>query len=524
VTDTQSARFVADAIQHAVGSNGLPAVPHVAAHLGRFAQGDSAGIGEIARSLSDAQLRGESRIPDSLLVTPAIREAVANVITALSPAQRRLLLFAAIAVSDRADVLVEASGVDVGTLLDWHKPDVAIKAGRFSLRDKRVAAVVVAETNPIDLLNAHRALSKAFSAHGGPEYAAWHQFRGSRRGDPIPARALLDYARECLRAGNTLAAQTIAESIARQGLGNVGAHAEIVAASAALWGGFIGDAGEAARRAQRAGDEETTLAAQNIQDLIEDLHTPPSSPGQLLDRVVEQKTKFGEFAVSIADKSLFRIFAEADQLWYSARDEVDAAWARYVMTRPVIAQDWPWDPQSIALTPLAQAFECLVMITVQAQGVDPGAARTTLESALARLPLGVTFFGTVSSFVRELVEPEDAQVITASFEATAVEAPIARYFDETVVIGPRSTAAVQGMEDGPEFEPQLRSLSELTAREREVVELAKTGMSTAAIGEQLGISPRTVEIHLLRVYRKLGVRSRGELVALVLTPVSRRKP
>lgn len=53
----------------------------------------------------------------------------------------------------------------------------------------------------------------------------------------------------------------------------------------------------------------------------------------------------------------------------------------------------------------------------------------------------------------------------------------------------------------------------LTARERDVATLAAAGLSSRAIAERLVLSVRTVDNHLERVYRKLGVRSRGELSA-----------
>jgi DNA-binding CsgD family transcriptional regulator len=51
----------------------------------------------------------------------------------------------------------------------------------------------------------------------------------------------------------------------------------------------------------------------------------------------------------------------------------------------------------------------------------------------------------------------------------------------------------------------------LTRREREVAELAAQGLASKAIAERLFVSTRTVDSHLLRVYTKLGVRSRTEL-------------
>ncbi|MFV0633872.1 LuxR C-terminal-related transcriptional regulator [Demequina sp.] len=62
---------------------------------------------------------------------------------------------------------------------------------------------------------------------------------------------------------------------------------------------------------------------------------------------------------------------------------------------------------------------------------------------------------------------------------------------------------------------QLRALGwdePLTAREREVASLVVQGLSNREVARELYMSIRTVEVHLGRVYRKLGLRSRVELV------------
>ncbi|MGV0870618.1 helix-turn-helix transcriptional regulator [Mycolicibacterium sp. XJ879] len=52
----------------------------------------------------------------------------------------------------------------------------------------------------------------------------------------------------------------------------------------------------------------------------------------------------------------------------------------------------------------------------------------------------------------------------------------------------------------------------LTERELEVLALACEGASAREIGERLFISERTVESHVSNAYRKLGIRSRIELI------------
>ena len=56
----------------------------------------------------------------------------------------------------------------------------------------------------------------------------------------------------------------------------------------------------------------------------------------------------------------------------------------------------------------------------------------------------------------------------------------------------------------------------LTPREREVLHLAAEGLGNPAIGERLGISPRTAETHRMHVMQKLGLRTRTDLIVYAI--------
>ena len=53
----------------------------------------------------------------------------------------------------------------------------------------------------------------------------------------------------------------------------------------------------------------------------------------------------------------------------------------------------------------------------------------------------------------------------------------------------------------------------LTPQELQVARLVVTGRANREVAEALFVSARTVESHLGRIYRKLGIRSRSQLIA-----------
>jgi DNA-binding CsgD family transcriptional regulator len=69
----------------------------------------------------------------------------------------------------------------------------------------------------------------------------------------------------------------------------------------------------------------------------------------------------------------------------------------------------------------------------------------------------------------------------------------------------RRNSGVNGAGAGPQ----------LTARERQVLDLLVRGLSSKCIAHELVISPRTVEVHRANLMRKMGVRNIAALVRTV---------
>lgn len=69
-----------------------------------------------------------------------------------------------------------------------------------------------------------------------------------------------------------------------------------------------------------------------------------------------------------------------------------------------------------------------------------------------------------------------------------------------------------------------RGLEILSARELEVVQHLAEGMTNRAIGEHMGLSPHTIKNYVLRIFEKLGVSNRVELLKLtLLSPAGAQK-
>ena len=136
---------------------------------------------------------------------------------------------------------------------------------------------------------------------------------------------------------------------------------------------------------------------------------------------------------------------------------------------------------------------------------DPALAQTRVV-VLTTFELDEYVFGALragaSGFLLKNLEPEDLlRTVRIVAAGEALLAPrVTKRLIEAFVEAPQRVAR------------PAAGLDELTAREREILELVALGLSNVEVAERLWLSPLTVKTHVSHVLSKLGARDRVQLV------------
>ncbi len=112
--------------------------------------------------------------------------------------------------------------------------------------------------------------------------------------------------------------------------------------------------------------------------------------------------------------------------------------------------------------------------------------------------------------VREAIEAGATGYLIKSVDADSLAQAVRNAADGTATFSPEVTLALVGG-------LPTTSLSSLTSRELEIAELLASGMTNAHIAETLFLSVFTVKNHVSSILMKLGVRTRTEAAAMLLS-------
>lgn len=142
----------------------------------------------------------------------------------------------------------------------------------------------------------------------------------------------------------------------------------------------------------------------------------------------------------------------------------------------------------------------IVVADIRMPGMSGLDMQEVLERHPARLPvIIITGHGDIAA-ARRAFKANAVDFLEKPFDEEHLLEAIGKAFMD------RSTA-LEPIASGP-------NSPTLSAREREVMRLVVEGLDNRSIGERLGISPRTVEVHKSRIMSKLGVRNLAELMRI----------
>jgi two-component system response regulator FixJ len=152
----------------------------------------------------------------------------------------------------------------------------------------------------------------------------------------------------------------------------------------------------------------------------------------------------------------------------------------------------------------ASLSEGCILLDIRMPGMDGLEVQQALQDKGIGLPVIImTGHGDVSLAVKAM-KAGAVDFIEKPFEKQALLASLDEGFERLS----RKEATGERQRDA-----ELR-LQGLTARERDVLDGLAQGLPNKTIGYDLGISPRTVEIHRANLMSKLGVRSLSEALRI----------
>lgn len=176
------------------------------------------------------------------------------------------------------------------------------------------------------------------------------------------------------------------------------------------------------------------------------------------------------------------------------------------------------DGGNAALALLAHTpADVVVMDLSMADGDGITATRAiTREGGCGARVLVLTMHAEESYLEPVLAAGASGYLVKSTADRELVEAVRAVARGETYVRPAAERALAQGGQRLEERVAERERYEKLTDREREVMQLIAEGYTAPQIGEQLSISPKTVDTYKQRVNDKLGLTTRADYVKLAL--------
>lgn len=119
--------------------------------------------------------------------------------------------------------------------------------------------------------------------------------------------------------------------------------------------------------------------------------------------------------------------------------------------------------------------------------------------------------GAEGYILKDADHKEFVRIIRSTFTGESIASPFLANLTPRILLKLRDPSKMDA-----EIENKIEERFSLTTREREILGMLLKGKSNKEISDLLFVSTETVKTHLQNIYRKLGVRSRMEVLALFL--------
>lgn len=488
----------------------VPVAPHVAARIGRFADGDEQIMAELAAVLTPQQLSGGSALPDPM---PFVASAHDPRLDALRTADQRLLLTVALASEPLVLDIVEASGIDIDVLLVGEARSLLeLDANGARITDERIRSQVIHTAAIEDQRALHGALSRAARRRGASGVAAWHAAHAAPFAVSRLARGLLSHTDALLKAGAVDAAFGVASFVQKHCAENTVSQSSARAGIAAFWrGNFFDSRAYLERSLDKGGSgiDDVLRGLLFVQDRLFD-----EADGQVFTKE-ETECVFDALAIAARSSSDREAMTQLSNIYAAVYDDdrhADALQAGLFLSFSSTAA------ARSDISPHAEAHVILSQVAFQTQFGDLAGAARLLRYSVPRLPLVHPSAGIVSSYTRILAghAPDLGEELAEAFDEIGPRSPLTYDGDgDAAGLLPRSGMLAAAAATMTESASVVASGSEvvLSKRQEEVRELVCRGLTNQEIGAALGLSHRTVEVHVGQILRKHGVRSRARLIA-----------
>ena len=127
------------------------------------------------------------------------------------------------------------------------------------------------------------------------------------------------------------------------------------------------------------------------------------------------------------------------------------------------------------------------------------------------------------AYLREAINAGVTAYLTTAAEPGELISKISLAAQGHVLVSGRMAADLSDLVGTTAVTAAPGGSSDLTDREREVIELACQGATNRQIAESLVVTENTVKVHLRNIYRKLDVENRHQLTALAHQSGLRRR-